>query len=130
MSYCKKNELDNNDNIPNSAATKNVKNDISAPQIKNKKRQKNNNGNGTAIQKACKNKSLKSLQVLIDKGFDVNSLNNDGETALHVACKNNWKEGVEFLIGKGADSSIHSKEGKLAKDLTNEDEILGILESE
>ena len=74
--------------------------------------------------------SLVSLKVLIDKGIDVNSLDEDGETALHVACQNNWKEGVEFLIDKGADSTIHSKKGKLAKDLTNEEEILEILENE
>ena len=142
------NNAEETGHVPKSPALKSIKNILSSSQIKkygkklvtivlpnsstrnNDDQENNNNGNEETIQESCRNKSMKSLKVLIDKGIDVNSLNEDGETALHVACQNNWKEGVEFLIDKGADSTIHSKEGKLAKDLTNEEEILEILENE
>jgi len=62
------------------------------------------------------------IKVLIDAGADINSADNNGNTSLHVAAMNRCKGAVEFLLSRGADASIANKEGKLPKDLADDEE--------
>ncbi|KAJ5079595.1 cyclin-dependent kinase inhibitor 2c [Anaeramoeba ignava] len=53
----------------------------------------------------CKNEII---ELLISKGFDINSKNNENEIPLHIALKNKYSnEIIELLISKGSD--INSK---------------------
>jgi len=52
--------------------------------------------------------SLEAMQILIDKGADVNAKNDDGVVALHGAAHKNFLLGIQFLVAKGGDLSIRS----------------------
>lgn len=76
--------------------------------------QLDNNGT-SAIHYAAKNEHLEMLQVMIDKGVDVNHADNDGNTALILNAKNNCYKGViKELIKAGADVNAYDKLGNSA----------------
>ncbi len=52
--------------------------------------------------------SLEGMQILIDRGADVNATNSDGVTALHGAAHKNFLAGIDYLVAHGADLSIRS----------------------
>jgi ankyrin repeat protein len=46
------------------------------------------------------------VEVLLDRGFNVNAKTQDGRTPLYLACGGGKTEIIEYLIEKGADASI------------------------
>jgi len=52
--------------------------------------------------------SLEAMQILIDRGAQVNAVNSDGVTALHGAAHKNFLAGIEYLVSKGGDLAIRS----------------------
>jgi uncharacterized protein len=52
--------------------------------------------------------SLEAMQILIDRGAQVNATNGDGVTALHGAAHKNFLAGIDYLVATGADLSIRS----------------------
>ena len=56
----------------------------------------------TRLQVAAAYCDAKTVQWLLDRGFDIEELNNDEETALHVASRAGNTETVLSLIGNGA----------------------------
>lgn len=60
---------------------------------------------------------VESLQVLINHGANVNSINAAGETPLHLASRNGLPKVVNLLVDSGCDPTITDKEGNQAVDL-------------
>lgn len=58
--------------------------------------------------------SLKTLQVFLDAGLNVNSTDNLGVTALMTAAKHRDKRLVTYLIRKGADLNKQDSQGRTA----------------
>ena len=61
-----------------------------------------------------KEKKLKIIQRLIEKGANINIQNEDGVTALMMASNEGLSEIVELLLQNGADPNIHSNNGRTA----------------
>ena len=59
--------------------------------------------NQSLLHQAAQTDSVELIELLIDKGIDVNVKNRTGQTPLHLACRSGNKEVVELLIDKGAD---------------------------
>jgi ankyrin repeat protein len=57
---------------------------------------------------------IKNIELLIEKGADINSKNMDGETVLMNAIQNGNTELVELLIKNGAEINGKSKDGETA----------------
>ncbi|TQN71668.1 putative ankyrin repeat protein, partial [Colletotrichum shisoi] len=55
-----------------------------------------------------------SVQLLLEKGADVNCQQDDGMTALHLAAQRGEHSVVETLLGHGADPDLGDKRGKTA----------------
>ena len=54
--------------------------------------------------------AIAAIQLLIDRGADVNARAKDGRTALHGAALQGFDDIIEFLASKGAD--LHAKDAK------------------
>lgn len=76
--------------------------------------QLDNNGT-SAIHYAAKNEHLEMLQVMIDKGVDINITEdepaNAGNTPLHTACESGKAKMAELLIKSGADDTLKNIKG-------------------
>jgi len=59
---------------------------------------------------------LKSIQLLIEAGRDVNKTGDMGETPLHIATRKNNNSIIQALLQAGARTDIISEFGKSAKD--------------
>jgi ankyrin repeat protein len=60
--------------------------------------------------------SLKLLQVLLDRGADVNAANDLGETAMHAAAQRGADRIIRFLHARGARLNEPNKEGRTPLD--------------
>ena len=84
--------------------------------LKNKKLLNHKTTNGTTpLMIACKHSSVKSIQVLLTAGADVNMQDNDGFTALMMASINcnemSSMECVRELLQAGADVNLQTENG-------------------
>jgi len=52
------------------------------------------------------------VELLIDKGADINATNNSHETALHVAVLNDHRDVAELILNKGANVNATSDSGR------------------
>lgn len=77
----------------------------------------------------CKEGDIEYLKVLFNKSVDFNQSDYDGRTPLHIAVSENREDIVKFLINI-AKVNINKKDrwGRIAKDETNNQEILKYLE--
>uniref|UniRef100_H2Z5E7 Uncharacterized protein n=1 Tax=Ciona savignyi TaxID=51511 RepID=H2Z5E7_CIOSA len=66
---------------------------------------------GAVFLAACSSGDLDEVQVLLDKGADINFANVDGLTALHQACIDGNLDVVEFLVEHGTDIDQQDNEG-------------------
>jgi ankyrin repeat protein len=62
---------------------------------------------GTPLHYAAENGQKEMVELLIDKGADVNLKTDFDQTPLHLAAENGQKEMVELLIAKGANVNAH-----------------------
>ncbi|WP_341747602.1 ankyrin repeat domain-containing protein [Candidatus Tisiphia endosymbiont of Dascillus cervinus] len=65
----------------------------------------------TALHYAALLEDTSILQLILNKGVDINSRNSGGGTPLYCAVHNNKKPIVEFLLNKGADVNIPNNDG-------------------
>jgi len=56
----------------------------------------------TPLLLACNNNQIKSVELLLEKGADINISDNIGQTPLYIAAYNNYKDLLKLLIKKGA----------------------------
>ena len=52
---------------------------------------------------ACKNKAVKTVQVFLENGANVNAVDESGWTALHHASQSGCIDSLKYLTGKGVD---------------------------
>ncbi len=64
----------------------------------------------TPLQIAVCKDNLNMIQLLLDRGAEINATNDNGSTALHYAVANGNRNTIETLLVKGAD--IHAKDLK------------------
>ena len=60
------------------------------------------------------------VELLIDKGADINTKNNNGSTPLHLAARFGQKDVVELLLTKGADFKVQNNDSRTAIRLAKE----------
>ena len=61
------------------------------------------------------NEALEAVEMLLDRGADVNGVYNNGDTAMHGAAANNYPRVVTLLANRGADPRIWSKPNKAGR---------------
>lgn len=74
---------------------------------------------GTGLMLASSRGNSEIVELLIDKGANLNICNNKGQTALHLAARG-FEEIVHLLVNAGADSTIRDNENKTAIDMAKE----------
>ena len=72
-----------------------------------------------AIIEASAHGHLPVVQLLLEKGANINSQGLENVTALMKAVQNGHSDVVRFLVVKGADKTIQNTHGKTALDLAN-----------
>ena len=58
--------------------------------------------------------AIEAIQLLLDRGADVNAAANDGRTALHGAALQGYDDVIKFLAAHGADSDREGPQGLYA----------------
>ncbi|HEX5109900.1 MAG TPA: ankyrin repeat domain-containing protein [Vicinamibacterales bacterium] len=61
------------------------------------------------------NEALEAVEMLLDRGADVNGVDNNGDTAMHGAAANNYPRVVNLLASRGADPMIWSRPNKTGR---------------
>ena len=74
------------------------------------------NGKFSALNFAAYKCSPEMVDLLLEKGAEINAVNNMGLSSLHIASRNNCLPVIVSLIEAGADPILQDKSGKLAKD--------------
>jgi ankyrin repeat protein len=59
--------------------------------------------------------ALEAVNMLLDLGADINTVNNEGDTAMHGAAYNIYPRVVELLAKRGADPQVWSKPDKFGR---------------
>jgi len=66
----------------------------------------------TLLHTACVNGHKILVQILLERGADINATNNDGDTPLYLACANGRRNVVRALVKKGAEVNIANNRGR------------------
>ena len=72
---------------------------------------------GTPIHRAAYQKSASTLQLLLEKGADVNSKDDANQTPLHMAALSGQKLAMQLLLDRGADTNIRDLHNQTPFDL-------------
>ena len=72
---------------------------------------------------ACHNETLDVLQLLIERGYDINAQDKDGLTPLMMAIQYNHEDQVRYLLDQKADTTLEDKEGYTALAYAEEQEL-------
>lgn len=73
------------------------------------------------------NTNIKILNLLINKGAQINCQNKQGTTVLHIAASGDCIDTVRFLVMNGADISIKNNNGNTALEMAKDAEIASYL---
>ena len=65
----------------------------------------------TALHWAAKKGNMNIVEILLDRGIEINSKTNDGETALHIAASSGNMNIVEILLDRGIDINSKDNDG-------------------
>ena len=77
----------------------------------------------TALHLAAKSGHLEIIQLLLERGADINTRDRKGKTALHLAAKSGHLDITKLLLERGADASIATNRGLTARDLVRKEDI-------
>ena len=61
------------------------------------------------------NEAVEAVNLLLDRGADINTVDNNGDTAMHGAAYNIYPRVVELLAKRGADPKVWSKPNKAGR---------------
>ena len=61
--------------------------------------------------------AIEAIQLLLDRGIDINAQANDGQTAVHGAALQGYDDVIRFLAAKGAKLDTQDKDGFTALDV-------------
>lgn len=86
---------------------------------------KTRSGQATPLHRAAMQGHTVIVRFLLSKGAKIEQVDADGMTSIHKACAANQIETVRELIGAASQSvlEIRDKRGRLAEDLTENEEI-------
>jgi ankyrin repeat protein len=87
----------------------------------------NNIGN-SSLMLACEQDNKEIVDILLETKIDVNLQNNKGNTALLIASYNNNEDIIRKLINANANVNIKNNNGKNALNVTNNINIISLLE--
>lgn len=73
--------------------------------------------NQTTLHTAAKKNNLFAVELLLEKGLDLNAKDKNGETILFAFARHGNEEAIARLIGRGANGQVLNNEGKTFLDL-------------
>ena len=81
----------------------------------------------TVLSVASMSHHVNIVELLLEKGANVNGRNRDGSTPLHVAVKNDRLDAARILIAWGAEVNTRDKDGKTPLALAGNRQLLDLL---
>ena len=84
----------------------------------------------TALHQSSIDNNLNMIEYLLKKNIDINCQDNEGWTPLHAAASCSNIDIVKYLLSHGAIVDACNNEGELPIDITEDDEIIEILEED
>ena len=63
------------------------------------------------------------IELLLEKGSDVNSQDSEGQSALHYACSVGHEPAIQILLKHKIDLDIKDSEGQTAMDLIENEDL-------
>lgn len=81
----------------------------------------------TALHMAASSGYVDIIELLLNRGFRIDSVDEDGNTALHLACRENKVEAAAMLLNHGINPNLGNKKGETSLHVAVRGRIINIV---